>query len=118
MSFPLTTNNALIADGTSISGSVFVGYGLLVGLIVPSGWDSADITLQACPVEGGTFYNVHNKAGDTEETIQAGASRHIWLDPPMRGFGWIKVRSGTSGSPVNQSGDVIVGVVTEKNPIY
>lgn len=117
MPFPLTVNLVTILDGEALSGATFIGYGLLVGLIVPAGWNTADITLQAAP-DGATYYNVHHKADDTEETIQAAASRHIWLDPPIRGVGWVKVRSGTALSPVNQTGDVVVGVVTEKNPTF
>lgn len=101
---------ATIADGTSLSAAVDLDGYSLVGLYVPSGWNAADITLQSEPAaaEEGTYLNVYD-ASDNELTIQAGASRFILLDPSLYiSIRRVKVRSGTAGSPVNQTGDVDV----------
>jgi len=116
MAFPVTTNTVTIAASASLSGKTFVGHGQVVGFVLPSGWDAADITLQAS-IDGETFYNLHDETGDTEVTVQAGASRHIWLKTPIRGVPWIKVRSGTAGAAVNQADAVDVIVVVSKDPM-
>jgi hypothetical protein len=104
---------ATIALGESLSEAVDLQGYTLVGLITPSGWDAADITLQADPgaADAGTFANVYN-VDDSEHTIEAAASRHILLDPSIYvSIRRVKIRSGTSGSPVNQADAVSVTLI-------
>lgn len=95
---------ATIANGASLSGPIEFGMRRMVGLIVPPAWTTAAITFQASP-DGTTFYDLYDDA--TERAIAAGsvvANRYIalafsdWL--LVRA---IKIRSGSSASPVNQA---------------
>lgn len=102
---------ATIASGQSLSEAIDLGGTTLVGIQMPGSWDAADLTLQAA-ADGSTFGNVY-AADDTELEIAAAASRFIRLDPAvMSPFAHVKIRSGTSGSAVNQTGDrelILVG---------
>ncbi len=95
--------DVVIPNGEAISTAVYLGTKTLVGVEMPDAWTAANLTLQAAVAETGTYNNVYDKAG-TEFTITAAASRAIGLgSDDLIGIGrWIKVRSGTSGVPVNQ----------------
>ena len=112
---PFKLPTATIAASAALSGAVYIGAGRVVGIVTPSGWDAADITFQAS-VDGVTYNDVYIDSADTEVTIQAAASRHIRLATPLAGVPWLKVRSGTTGSPVNQADAVVVTVVVESIP--
>jgi len=99
--------NATISSGTSLSNSVNLGGLRLFGFVMPSEWDAADISFQAS-VDGGTtwndIYDGNVATGGTEYVIDAAASRYIILDPTaFCAITMIKIRSGTSGTPVNQT---------------
>ena len=101
---------ATSANNAALSDSVTIDKSLLLGLVLPGTWTTADLTLQAS-ADGTTFGNVYDAAG-TEVTIKAAASRYVTLDPAsFAGMKAIKLRSGTSGSPVNQDGERSITVV-------
>lgn len=93
-----------IANGAALSGAVNLTGHLLVGVIMPSAWSAANLTFQVS--RDGVIYNdVYDSAGN-EKTVNAAASRHVMVDPiTMAGAEYLKVRSGTTGAPVNQGGD-------------
>lgn len=95
-----------IPEDGSLTPAVYLGTKTLVGIETPAEWTAANLTLQAASTEGGTYKNVYDKAGN-EYTITAAASRAIALsEDDLYGIGrWIKVRSGTGGTPVNQAAD-------------
>lgn len=109
----LKVSTVVIAQSASLSGLTDVGWGRIVALRTPAAWTAADITLQGSE-DGVNFANIHPDTSDTEYTIQAGASRYIILPVPLGGIGWLKVRSGTSGSPVNQEAARSIQVIVEK----
>lgn len=101
-----------IANGASLSDVAALGGMTLVGIIMPATWTAADLTFQASH-DNSTFNNVYD-ADDAEVTVEADASRYIQIAPTAYlGMNYLKVRSGTTGSPVNQGGarSVILVVV-------
>lgn len=101
MAWPYGSANATIANGASLSDAVDLGGKLLGGILMPAAWTAANLTFQAS-ADGVTYGNVYDAVGD-EYTVTAAASRFIALDPSMfSGAQYVKVRSGTAGSPVNQ----------------
>lgn len=101
----LAVLTATIADGASLSGAVHVDGRSIVGIQMPGTWTSADLTFQVS-ADGATYGNVYTTAGvELTATNGSATSRYIVLDPlNFLGANYIKVRSGTSGSAVNQSG--------------
>lgn len=104
---PFNYQIASIANGASLS-QVIDLYGVgtgsaIVGLEMPAAWTAASITFSVSHDIGTqTFKDYYDDAG-TEITVTAAASRFIRLIPSLfAGIRYIKVRSGTSGSPVNQ----------------
>lgn len=100
---------ATIGAGAALSAAVNLGAKSLVGLVMPSAWTAADITFQASGDGGATFGELvltDLAAADAVATVQIhspATSQFIGIDPEkLRGVNVLKVRSGTSGAPVNQ----------------
>lgn len=101
------TLDVTIANGESLSGAADLGSARLSAIAMPSSWTTADLTFQAS-ADGTTYYDLYvsdNAGNDAEYLIGAGASRVISV--PVADFAslrYLKVRSGTTGSPVGQGG--------------
>lgn len=103
---------ATITSGQSVSNVVDLGSKTLLAIITPSDWTAANLTFQVS-TDGITYSNMHDNAG-VESTVTAAASRYIVVDPAnWVGVKYIKVRSGTSGTPVNQAADRIIKLVSK-----
>jgi hypothetical protein len=101
-----------IASGQSLSDIVDVGSKTLLGIIMPSAWTAANLTIQVS-TDGTNFYDVYDGLG-TEKTITAAANRYIIIDPTdFVGAKYIKVRSGTAAAAVNQGADRAVRLITK-----
>lgn len=113
--FDLQTVSAVIASGQSLSAAANLGKWSLVGIVMPSSWSAAALSFQASPDGGVTFYELYYLSGlaSTEYVITApAASQWIQLDPAQwRGINVLKVRSGTAGTPVAQTGGATLTLV-------
>lgn len=99
-----------IAASAALSGAANLGGLHAVGILMPSGWTAANLTFQAS-VDGETYYDVYDKTG-AELSVTAGTSRYIQLDLGLfAGFNFLKVRSGTTGTPVNQASARTVSII-------
>jgi hypothetical protein len=95
----LTAN---IPNGQSLSQAVYVGAAVPTGIQMPAAWDAANITFQGS-ADGVTFYDVYDITG-AEAVVVAAAARYIPLGAlDFNGMIYFKVRSGTTGAPVNQT---------------
>ena len=94
---------ATIASGASLSGAVALPIGhVLAAIVMPATWTAAGITLQGS-ADNVTFQNVYVAAG-TEHALTVAAATTVALDPVLyQAFPFLKIRSGTAGSPVNQT---------------
>ena len=96
---------------TAVSGPVYLNGMAIVGYVMPSTWDAADLTFQAS-LDDTTYNNVYLD-DDNEHVVQASASRYIVALPgEMRGVRWLMVRSGTAASPVNQENGTTAQTLT------
>lgn len=95
---------ATIAASASLSNIIGVGRRLVTGIEMPSGWTTADLTFTGAS-PGGTHNPILDSDGN-ELTVSAAASKFVSLTSAemdlLSGAAEIKVRSGTSGSPVVQ----------------
>ena len=96
---------ATISSGSALSDEINLKGKALVGLIMPSAWTTANITFQAGYGSSPTYNDVYDQDGG-EITIIAAASQQIMIDPSFSlALEDVKVRSGTTGTPVNQGAD-------------
>jgi hypothetical protein len=106
----VTQTTTLIANGTALSAAISLGNKLLVGIAMPAGWDAAALTFQGS-IDGATFLEMQGASAVL--TYSAAAGQFIAVDPTLwRGVNVIKVRSGTSGAPVNQTADRTLTLIT------
>lgn len=100
-----------ISSGQSLSAAADLGGLRLFGIVMPSAWATANLTFQMSHDGGSTWSNVYDASGN-ELTATAGTSRFIALDPAnFAAVTMLKVRSGTSGTPVNQGADRVLQLV-------
>lgn len=122
----MPTATATIADGASLSGAVDLQSATgvyqtqydptVMALVTPSGWDTNDLTFQVS-ADGTTYVDLYRVGTDGTQAeykiAGAVASRCYTLNPAdFAGLRYLKVRSGTSGAAVNQSGAVSLKIVT------
>jgi hypothetical protein len=107
-----------IAAGASLSNPALIGDHTLVGMLVPASWTSAVFTFQISFDEGVTFYNLYDDGGNEvtlSPTLIGSVAQYLALSPdPYGGATMLKVRSGTQGSPVNQTAAAAIELVTKK----
>jgi hypothetical protein len=107
----ISAASATIANGASLSGAIDLGQSRAARIVMPAAWTAADLTVQTS-YDGVTYNNLYNSDG-TEYTIKAAASRSILLSlVDFIGIRFLKLRSGTSGTPVNQGADRVLTVLT------
>jgi hypothetical protein len=105
------TKTAVIASGASLSGAVDLGGRKLVAIVMPGTWTAASLTFQASP-DGVTYYDVYD--GATERALTVAASYYSALAiGDWVGLRWIKVRSGATGTPVNQAAERTLTLVIQ-----
>lgn len=83
-----------------------------VGIIMPSAWTAASITVQISSDGCSTFSNAFVQAGTEYTVTSPAASEYMILSPnDLLGTNCIKLRSGTSGSPVTQGAARTLNIV-------
>ena len=92
-----------IPNGESESNYVDTNGLLLMAIQMPAAWTAAVITIKAQAAQGLPFRNVYDELG-TERALTVAAGSFVQFDPPLCADKFI-LRSGTSGSPVEQEGD-------------
>jgi hypothetical protein len=103
----------IIANGQSLSGAADLREGYVVEIVMPGAWTAADLTFQVSD-DNSTFKDVYDTAGELAITT-ADVNRRIKLSPDdLLGACYLKVRSGTSGTPVAQAAERVIGLKIRK----
>ncbi len=106
------TVTVTISSGQSLSGAANIGKGVIVGFAVPTITNAA-LTFQGS-ADGDTYYDVYDDDGTTETSIGASTgARFVEAPTALVGLPFIKVRSGTTGSGVNQGADRAIVVISK-----
>lgn len=101
--------DAVISIGTSLSAEIILGGNVFVGLYMPATWTAAAITYSVS-FDGATFHDMFKDG--SEYTTSAGAGQYIPIAyQDFMGVRRIRLRSGTSGAPVNQGGERSIQMV-------
>ena len=101
---------ATIANGASVSGEIDLGGSSMQMLLMPATWTAASITFQVFETTGGTARSAYDDSG-SEIVVTTAASRAVPVPAELAGARFIRIRSGTVGTPVNQGGDRIITVI-------
>lgn len=105
------TTTVTIASGQSLSGGVDIMGRKLVAILMPSAWTTASMTFQAS-VDGTNYFDVYD--GSSERALVVAANYYSMLNiGDWIGIRYLRVRSGTSGAPVNQGGSRVVTLVVQ-----
>ena len=111
-----------IANAASLSDAQHLDEDV-IGFLMPAAFTGTALTFQAATATQGlagaliegTYANVHDDAG-TELSVTVAASRFVKLTgaklDALRGIGFLKIRSGTSGSPTNEAAARSVVAIT------
>lgn len=97
----LIHGGAAIANGASQSEAIDLTDRVLVAIGMPASWTAANLTLLSSPLATGTFQPVYDASGN-EVVISAAASKNILVEAVTYASAFIKLRSGTAGTPVAQ----------------
>lgn len=98
-------NGASMSDAVRLNkmDSVKLGGLRLFGIVIPSAWTAANLTFQTS-YDGVTYQNLYDKDGSEETVTVTDTDTSIWLNPAtFAAVPFLKIRSGTSGTPVNQA---------------
>lgn len=91
-----------IASGASLSGAIDFGPYRLSAIIMPAAWDAAALTFQGS-IDGSDFADIVDSS-NTERSWTVAAGKMICATPvDFWALRYLKLRSGTSGTPVNQT---------------
>jgi hypothetical protein len=113
MAIGITPVAVTITSGTALSPAVPLGEFVLTGIAMPAAWDAAALSFQVSADGGQTYGEMQTTAAAV--SYLAAANQFIAIDPAIwRGINMIKVRSGSSGTPVNQTADRVLTLVTRR----
>lgn len=105
---------ATIASGTSVSNVIDLSFHVLVGFVMPSVWTTAAIDIEVS-IDGVNFFsNTYDSLGTligvyTTPVVSSGyAVDALALIP----YNFVRFRSGTTATPVNQAATRSISVIT------
>jgi hypothetical protein len=103
--------SAVIASGASLSAEVDLNGLVCVGIEMPGTWTAAGLTFKGGNTSG-ALLNVYSDGG-TEYSKTVDASRAVYLETvnPLLPWRYIQVRSGTSGTAVNQAAERTIKLI-------
>lgn len=110
-----TSIKATIPNGAALSNAINLPQDTaVVGVVMPAGWTAANLTFQMSPDGGATWREVTKVDGTAYQLTVAGGQ--FVLVPPADLYGipynsQFRVRSGMSGTPVNQAADRVLEIV-------
>jgi hypothetical protein len=112
MSYPEVRilKTATIANGVALSDEVDLTGLVVIGIEMPAAWTSADLTFQGGNVSG-SLGEVYEDDAAYQRTAAAGRKISLGTVNPLLPWRFLKARSGTSGTPVNQAAERAIKLV-------
>lgn len=120
MAFEYRVESVTIASGASLSDAIQVqdvdrpsALRAVVAVQMPASWTTGSVTF-AVSADGSTYVPLYWDGSEYEVVAAGGAAASLGfsVEPAVfAGWPFVKVRSGTSGTPVNQAGDRVLSVV-------
>lgn len=93
---------ATIANAASLSGAICLGAGVPLAVQMPAAFTGTELTFQGS-IDNATFQNIYD--GAVELSVTVAASLMVGLPASvLAGWTYLKLRSGTAGSPTAEGG--------------
>ena len=107
------TFGATIPNGGSLSPAVDLRGFSPFAIQMPAAWTTAGLSFEVSD-DGVNFADLYNTSG--EYTLTVAVDRAVALSNPneLSGFKYIKVRSGTTGTPVSQGADRVIKILAKE----
>lgn len=109
---PQLIESSVTIASTTVSGVLDCTQGRVVRIDVPIPWTAANMTFQVSG-DNATFTDLYDASG-TEYTVTVGStstSRSVIIPyADLIGARFLKIRSGTTGTPVDQGGSRVIRV--------
>ena len=100
---PATIAEVAISSGASLSDAADLEGKTLCGVLLPSVWTAAAVTFQVSD-DNSTFFNLQDTSGEIASASIGTAGAAVSVQPSdFAGYRFVKVRSGTSDTAVNQA---------------
>ncbi len=104
---------ASIGSGASLSAAVNLGGVHIRRIQLPAAWTAAPLTFQSSE-DGVTFNDLYDSSGEFSlSTAATGTSRVVSIPTALPVLNYVKVRSGSSASAVNQAAARTVNLICE-----
>jgi hypothetical protein len=110
---PVTVTIPLAGGVYELSTAVDLSAAKFIGIIMPATWVTAVLTFQVCPTINGTFTDLYDDNGvEVSVSVAQGKAYTLnvamWKLAPWR---YVKFRSGTTATPVDQTASRAITVV-------
>lgn len=104
---PMKSFEVTIESGESLSAEYRLNGWKIARILMPDAWTTAALTFQES-YDGNTFRDVYNSG--SEVSLAVGANQSVNLDGAtlLPAIKYLKVRSGTSGTPVTQGAERVI----------
>lgn len=103
-----------IANGQSLSSEVDLGGAMVYLLSMPDAFTGTKITFQVSRTSGGTFKDLYSGGVEVSNNVVAGKMESLdQVAGPLYGARYIKIRSGTSGSPTAEAAERTFYLITK-----
>jgi hypothetical protein len=107
-----TTGSVTILNGASLSSAINLENRILVGIIMPNAWTAAALTFQFS-IDGVNYHDAYSlTAALTATPAIANSFINIAKTATFDSARFLKIRSGTTASPVNQLADRTLTIVS------
>lgn len=110
----ITSVSVTIFSGQSLSSTVKLNGAALLGIEMPAAWTAANLTFQHS-IDGTNFFDMYTPANVEVQVVVSTTQRNVALPTATwQSIIYLKVRSGTSGTPVNQAADRVLKLVCKE----
>lgn len=105
---------AVIPASGSLSNTLNLEDYQFCGFYMPADWTAANITILASTARNGTYQSLYQYGLEVKENVVAGKFCAVENPTAFAALQYIKLRSGTEGTPVTQAAERVIYLVVRR----